>query len=80
MTDPLQLIFNDMSRLIMQTRNIFETWKDKNAETMNNECISSIKQSYNSFANEMNTRMQIYMRAQKQIEDAMQRLNKIAKE
>lgn len=78
MTDPLQLLFNDMSRLIMQSRYIFETWKDKNAETMNNACISSIKQSYNSFANEINTRMQIYMRAQKQIEDAMQRLSKLS--
>lgn len=77
--DPLQLLFNDMSRLLMQSKNVFETWKDTNAETMNNECISSIKQSYNSFANEMNTRMQIYMRAQKQIEDAMQRLSKLDK-
>ena len=79
MIDPLQLIYNDMSRLIMQSQNIFATWKDKNAETMNNDCIGSIKQSYNSFANEMNTRMQIYMRAQKQIEDAMQRLSKLNK-
>lgn len=79
MIDPLQLIFNDMSRLIMQSQNIFAAWKDKNAETMNNDCIGSIKQSYNSFANEMNTRMQIYMRAQKQIEDAMQRLSKLNK-
>lgn len=79
MIDPLQLIYNDMSRLIMQSQNIFATWKDKNAETMNNDCIRSIKQSYNSFANEMNTRMQIYMRAQKQIEDAMQRLSKLNK-
>lgn len=79
MIDPLQLIFNDMSRLIMQSQNIFETWKDKNAETMNNDCIGSIKQSYNRYANEMNTRMQIYMRAQKQIEDAMQRLSKLNK-
>ena len=79
MMDPLQLLFNDMSRLLMQSKNVFETWKDTNAETMNNECISSIKQSYNSFANEMNTRMQIYMRAQKQIEDAMQRLSKLDK-
>lgn len=78
--DPLQLLFNDMSRLLMQSKNVFETWKDTNAETMNNECISSIKQSYNSFANEMNTRMQIYMRAQKQIEDAMQRMMKLSKE
>ena len=80
MTDPLQLIFNDMSRLIMQTRNIFESWKDKNAETMNNDCIGKIKQSYNSFASEMNIRMQIYMRAQKQIEEAMQRMMKLNKE
>lgn len=79
MTDPLQLIFNDMSRLIMQSQNIFETWKDKNAETMNNDCTGQIKQLYNRFANEMNTRMQIYMRAQKQIEDAMQRLSKLNK-
>lgn len=79
MTDPLQLIFNDMSRLIMQSQNIFASWKDKNAETMNNDCIGQIKQSYNHFANEMNTRMQIYMRAQKQIEDAMQRLSKLNK-
>ena len=79
MIDPLQLIFNDMSRLIMQSQNIFESWKDKNAETMNNDCIGQIKQSYNRFANEMNTRMQIYMRAQKQIEDAMQRLSKLNK-
>ena len=79
MTDPLQLIYNDMSRLIMQSKNIFGTWQDKNAETMNNECVDKIKQSYNSFANEMNTRMQIYMRAQKQIEDAMQRLSKLNK-
>lgn len=80
MTDPLQLLYNDMSRLIMQSRNIFDTWKDSNAETMNNDCIGSIKRSYNSFANEMNTRMQIYMRAQKQIEDAMQRLTKLNNE
>ena len=79
MTDPLQLIFNDMSRLIMQSKNIFGTWQDKNAETMSNECVDKIKQSYNSFANEMNTSMQIYMRAQKQIEDAMQRLSKLSK-
>ncbi len=80
MTDPLQLLYNDMSRLILQSRNMFDTWKDSNAETMNNGCIASIKRSYNSFANEMNTRMQIYMRAQKQIEEAMQRLNRLAKE
>lgn len=79
MIDPLQLIYNDISRLIMQSQNIFAAWKDKNAETMNNDCIRSIKQSYNSFANEMNTRIQIYMRAQKQIEDAMQRLSKLNK-
>lgn len=79
MIDPLQLIYNDMSRLIMQSQNIFAAWKDKNAETMNNDCIGSIKQSYNHYANEMNTRMQIYMRAQKQIEDAMQRLSKLNK-
>ena len=78
MIDPLVLLYNDISRLIMQTQNLFETWKDTNAETMNRDCIGSIKQSYKRFANEMNTRMQIYMRAQKKIEDAMQELSKLA--
>lgn len=77
MTDPLQLLFNDMSRLVMQSQNVFEMWKDVNAETMNKDCVEVIKRSYNTFANEMNTRMQIYMRAQKQIEDAMQELSRL---
>ena len=47
MTDPLQLLFNDMSRLIMQSQNIFETWKDSNAEALNNGCINPLKQSFN---------------------------------
>lgn len=77
MTDPLALLQNDMSRLIMQSNNIFETWKDNNADTIKTHCIGGIKQSYNNYANEMNVRMCIYMRAQKQIEDAMQRITKL---
>ena len=79
MTDPLQLLFNDMSRLLMQSQNIFEIWKDSNAEVLNNGCINPLKQSFNSYANEMNTRLQIYMRAQKQVEDNMQQLSKLTK-
>jgi hypothetical protein len=79
MTDPLQLLFNDMSRLIMQSQNIFEVWKDSNAETLNNGCINPLKQSFNSYANEINTRMQIYMRAQKQVEESLYELSKLNK-
>lgn len=79
MTDPLQLLFNDMSRLIMQSKNIFEVWKDSNAETLNDGCINPLKQSYNSYANEMNTRMQIYMRAQKQVEENLRELSNLNK-
>jgi len=79
MTDPLQLLFNDMSRLIMQSQNIFEVWKDSNAETLNNGCINPLKQSFNSYANEINTRMQIYMRAQKQVEESLNELSNLNK-
>ena len=63
----------------LQSQNIFETWNDTNAETMNKDCIGAIKRSYNSYASEMNTRMRIYMHAQNQIEDAMHRLSNINK-
>lgn len=77
--DPLALLQNDMSRLIMQSNNIFETWKDNNSETMKTQCIGGMKQSYNSYANEMNVRMRVYMRAQKEIEEAMKRIMKLIK-
>ena len=77
MTDPLALLQNDMSRLIMQSNNIFETWKDNNADTMKTHCVGGIKQSYNTYASDMNVRMRIYMQAQKKIEDAMQRITKL---
>ncbi len=77
MMDPLALLNNDMSRLIMQSNNIFETWSDNNADIMKSQCIGGIKQSYNNYANDMNVRMRLYMRAQKEVEDAMQQLSKL---
>lgn len=79
MIDPLSLINNDMSRLILQSRNIFEMWTDSNASTMDKKCISAIKRNYNTYVTTMNTQMRIYMRAQKEIEDAMQQLSKLVK-
>ena len=75
--DPLALLQNDMSRLIMQSNNIFETWTDKNAETMKTQCVGGMKQAYNNYANEMNTQMRFYMIAQSKSEDAMKRLMKL---
>ena len=77
MMNPLALLHNDMSRLIMQSNNIFETWSDNNADIMKAQCIGGIKQSYNNYANDMNVRMRLYMRAQKEVEDAMQQLSKL---
>lgn len=75
--DPLALLQNDMSRLIMQSNNIFETWTDKNADAMKTQCVGGMKQAYNNYANEMNTQMRFYMIAQSKIEDAMKRLMKL---
>lgn len=77
MINPLSLINNDISRLILQSRNIFEMWTDSNSSTMDKECISVIKRNYNTYVSSMNTQMRIYMIAQKEIEDAMQRLTQL---
>lgn len=64
---------NDMATLIMCSQKIFEHWNDSVSNEMNNNCILSIQQKYNIYINEMNTRMNIYMRAEKQISDEFAR-------
>lgn len=69
---------NRVAKLGVMAQNA--TQERKNEEALNNDCVGQIKQSYNRFANEMNTNMQFYMRAQKQIEEAMQGLMRLNKD
>lgn len=77
MINPLQIINNNMSVLLMQTKNMFDLWKDSSAETMQNECITPIQRAYKSYTDEMNTRIRIYMRAQQKVAQALQEMEKL---
>ena len=69
--NPLQLMNNDMATLMMSSKKVFEYWNDSEADGMKNNCIASIQRNWKAYMDEMNTRMNIYMRAEKQIDDAM---------
>ena len=69
--NPLQLMNNDIVTLMMSSKKIFEHWNDKVADGMKNNCIASIQCNWKAYIDEMNTRMNIYMRAEKEIEDAI---------
>lgn len=69
--NPLQLMNNDMATLMLSSQRVFEHWNDNVAEDMKNNCIASIQREWNSYINEMNTRMNIFMKAELKIEQAM---------
>ena len=56
---------------MMSSKKVFEYWNDSVADGMKNNCIASIQRNWKAYMDEMNTRMNIYMRAEKQIDDAM---------
>lgn len=69
--NPLQLMNNDMATLMLSSKKVFEHWNDKVAEGMKNECIADIQRSWNEYIDKINTRMNIYMRAEREIDDAI---------
>ena len=69
--NPLQLMNNDIVTLMMSSQKVFEHWNDKVADGMKNNCIASVQRNWKAYIDEMNTRMNIYMRAEKEIEDAI---------
>lgn len=69
--NPLQLMNNDMATLILGSRKIFEHWNDNVAEKMKSGCIENIQRDWNAYMTEMNNRMNLYMRAEREIEEAM---------
>jgi len=79
MTNPLQLINNNMSVLIMQSKNMFDSWHDASANKMQSECLTPIQREYKSYTDEMNVRLQIYMRAQEKVVEALREIQRISK-
>ena len=71
--NPISLLNNDMSTFMMATQKVFETWNDLVAEGFKNHLVDKIKSDWNTYLQEMNTRMNIFMKAEKTIDDEMAR-------
>ena len=71
--NPISLLNNDMSTFMMATQKVFESWNDQVAEGFKNNLVNQIKSDWNAYLQEMNTRMNIFMKAEKTIDDEMAR-------
>ena len=67
--NPINILNNDMSTFMMSTKKVFEAWNDKVAEGFRNHCVNQIQSDWNAYLQEMNTRMNIFMRAERTIDD-----------
>lgn len=77
MIDPLVLINNEMASMLMSSQQVFDYWKDNTAMHMKSNCIDQIQGTHQSFSNEMNNWMRIYMHAEKIISEQAERLNQL---
>ncbi|MBO7129327.1 MAG: hypothetical protein J6W05_06105 [Prevotella sp.] len=67
--NPLNILNQDLSTFLMATQKVFDAWNDKVAEGFKNGCVERIKSDWNAYLQEMNTRINIFMRAEKTIDD-----------
>lgn len=74
--NPISLLNGDISTLKMATENLFEKWNDKVANDFKNHCAEQIQRDWNSYLGEMNTRMRIFMRAEKTVDDEIAKYEK----
>ena len=58
-----------MSTFMMATKKVFEAWNDIVAEGFRNHSVNQIQSDWNAYLQEMNTRMNIFMRAERTIDD-----------
>lgn len=75
--NPLGLMNNDMATLKMSSQKVFELWNDSVAEGMQSKCINVIQARWNTYLNEMNTRMNIYMRAERDVDSCMNQMRRL---
>lgn len=74
--NPISLLNNEMSTFVMSTKKVFEVWNDKVAEGFKNHVVDQVKNDWNAYLQEMNTRMNIFMKAEKTIDDEMAKYEK----
>jgi len=69
--NPIALLNNDMSTFLMASQQVFQTWNDTVSEGFKNNCVEQIQRDWNSYLQEMNLRMNLFMRAEKAIDEEM---------
>ena len=69
--NPIALLNNDMSTFLMASQQVFQTWNDAVSEGFKNNCVEQIQRDWNAYLQEMNLRMNLFMRAEKAIEEEM---------
>lgn len=71
--NPLQLMNNDMTTLLLSSKKLFTQWNDKIAEAMENKLMIPMQRNWKSYIDEMNVRMRILMNAEAEIERSMKK-------
>lgn len=69
--NPIALLNNDMSTFLMASQQVFQTWNDTVSERFKNNCVEQIQRDWNAYLQEMNLRMNLFMRAEKAIDEEM---------
>lgn len=69
--NPIALLNNDMSTFLMASQQVFQTWNDTVSEGFKNNCVEQIQRDWNTYLQEMNLRMNLFMRAEKAIDEEM---------
>lgn len=66
--NPLHLMNNDMTTLILASKNIFQRWNDKVSDELNSGLVVPLQNKWNSYNDEMNVRMKILMNAEAEMQ------------
>jgi hypothetical protein len=53
----------------MASQQVFQIWNDTVSEGFKNNCVEQIQRDWNSYLQEMNLRMNLFMRAEKAIDE-----------
>ena len=62
-----------MSTFLLASKQLFELWNDKVSEGFNNNCVEQMQRDWNSYLEAMNTRMNLFVRAERTINEEIEK-------
>ena len=77
--NPLELMNNDVATLRMSSEKVFELWNDSVSERMKNHCLDMFHSRWNSYMSQMNTRLNQYMIAEREVTRMVKMINELLK-